>query len=176
MDVILYPGGAAGNLVCAMIDDRGYKFDGKHYEPLDNRIKLRNRKYMEEMTNEDRDRYMKIMEVMYRSIPSHMYHYHIQNSHPYILVAPMNDEEMHWVIDRFKKIHPNDSTISMEEEYAYRKKFVDDAVKHTDKIISMADIWSGNLVNCLKRYVSTPLNEELYQIWLKSEINTKTRI
>jgi len=170
MEIILYPGGACGNLVCTMIDDTDCIFTGNHFEPSRDRVMFR-RKVTDTLTSVAKDEYLELMKAKYKSIPSHAYEYHIERNHSYILVAPLTDDEIDWTTRRFYKIHPVFASTPIEQRYSYVKEFVESSVKHTDRIISISDVLSGNLVDILKRYVTTPLNEDLYFKWLKSEIN-----
>lgn len=173
MDIILYTPGTCGNMVTAVIDNNGYNFDGKHYECFNERKKLRNTFYQRTMTDEDRDNYIIEIAKKYKSLASHQYNYHIDRGHQYILVIPSTDEEIQWSIHRFNNIHPH---IAMNVTNApnYYNNFINEAKQHTNKIITLTDIWSGNLLNRLKEYISTPLDEEVYYQWLAKEINTKT--
>ena len=51
MDIILYTPGTCGNMVTAVIDNTGYKFDGRHYESIYEKLKLTSRKYQQMMTD-----------------------------------------------------------------------------------------------------------------------------
>lgn len=173
MDIILYTLGTCGNMVTAVIDNTGYRFDGRHYESFAERIKLRNRFYQNTMTDNDRDNYIIEMSKKYKSLASHQYQYHIDRGHSYILVMPSTEEEIQWSINRFKTIHPN-SPMDVKTAHNYYNEFITKSKQHTNKIITLTDIWSGNLLERLKEYVSTPLNEEVYHQWLAKELNTYT--
>ena len=86
---------------------------------------------------------------------------------------PSTEEEIQWSINRFKTIHPN-SPMDIKIAHNYYNEFITKSKHHTNKIITLTDIWSGNLLERLKEYVSTPLNEEVYHQWLAKELNTKT--
>jgi hypothetical protein len=170
MDIVLYVPGAAGNLVCAVIDDTGCKFDGVHVEPSRDRVQFR-RKAADLLSDNEKDAYLNEMSTLYKSLPSHAYKYHVEKNHPYIFVAPLNEEEIVWTTERFFKIHPSFRVTPAPQHYLYVRDFVNTALPHTDKVISVSDILSGNLIDILKKYVSTPLNEDLYFKWLESETN-----
>ena len=55
MNIIVYPPGAGGNLVSAVIDNKLYYYTGVHFETY--RKKLRMKSYIDSMTDEDRDNY-----------------------------------------------------------------------------------------------------------------------
>ena len=170
MDIIVYPPGAGGNLVSAVIDNNLYYYTGVHFETY--RKKLRMKSYIESMTDEDRDNYILEMRSKYLSLPSHIIEYHINRKHDFILIAPVTDIEISWCIDRFSKIHTTVKDLVENSQEAYRD-FVKNGKQHTNKIITVEEIYSGKLLDRLKQYVTTPLNEQLYHTWLESEINKK---
>jgi hypothetical protein len=170
MDIIVYPPGAGGNLVSAVIDNRYYYYDGIHFHTF--RKKLRTLDDTETMTDEERDSYILEMSSKYLSVPSHIIDYHINRKHDFILIAPVTDVEINWCINRFIKIHPILKNLVENSEDGY-KVFVENGKQHTDKIITVEEIYSGKLIDRLKEYVTTPLNEQLYHTWLESEINKK---
>jgi len=112
------------------------------------------------------------MSLKYLSLPSHIIEYHINRKHDFILIAPVTDIEISWCIDRFSKIHTEIKDLVENSEDGY-KAFVENGKQHTNKIITVEEIYSGKLLDRLKQYVTTPLNEQLYHTWLESEINKK---
>ena len=89
MEIIVYPPGAGGNLVSAVIDNKFYYYNGVHFET--HRKKLRMKSYIESMTDIDRDDYLVEMSSKYLSLPSHLIEYHINRKHDFILIAPVSD-------------------------------------------------------------------------------------
>jgi hypothetical protein len=170
MKIIVYPPGAGGNLVSAVVDNKLYYYTGVHFETY--RKKLRMKTYIDSMSDIDRDNYMIEMSSKYLSVPSHVIEYHINRKHDFILIAPVTDIEIKWCIDRFAKIHPTLKDLVQNSEDGF-KAFVENGKQHTDKVITVEEIYSGKLLERLKEYVTTPLNEELYYTWLESEINKK---
>jgi len=168
MEIILYPPGAGGNLVSAVIDNRYSYYDGVHFHTF--RKKLRTLDDTQIMSDEDRDAYLKQMGEQYLSIPSHSIDYHIKRKHDFILIAPVTDIEIKWCIERFSKIHPALKHLAENTEQAY-KDFVINGKQHTNKIITVDEIYSGKLIERIKEYVTTPLKEHLYYTWLESDIN-----
>lgn len=168
MNIIVYPPGAGGNLVSAVIDNRYYYYDGVHFHTF--RKKLRTLEDTEKMTDDDRDTYLSTISEKYLSIPSHSIDYHINRKHDFILIAPDTDIEINWCIERFTKIHANLKHL-VEDSLDGYKVFVEKGKQHTNKIITVEEIYSGKLLDRLKEYVTTPINEQLYHIWLESEIN-----
>ena len=170
MNIIVYPPGAGGNLVSAVIDNKFYYYNGVHFET--HRKKLRMKSYIESMTDIDRDDYLVEISSKYLSLPSHLIDYHINRKHDFILIAPVTDTEINWCINRFAKIHTTIKDLVENTEDAY-KAFVENGKQHTKKIITVEEIYSGKLLERLREYVTTPLNEQLYHTWLESEINKK---
>jgi hypothetical protein len=170
MNIIVYPPGAGGNLVSALIDDRCYYYDGTHFQTF--RKKLKTITDIEKMSDNERDSYLLQIREIYLSIPSHSIDYHINRKHDFILIAPVTDIEIRWCIERFSKIYPSIKHLVENTEQAYRD-FVTNGKQHTNKIITVDDIYSGKLIERLKEYVTTTLNEQLYYTWLESDINKK---
>jgi hypothetical protein len=170
MEIIVYPPGAGGNLVSAVIDNKLYYYNGVHFETY--RKKLRMKSYIESMSDIDRDDYLVEMSSKYLSLPSHLIEYHINRKHDFILIAPVTDAEINWCINRFAQIHTKIKHLVENSENGY-KVFVENGKHHTNKIITVEEIYSGKLLKRLREYVTTPLNEELYYTWLESDINKK---
>jgi len=169
MNIIVYPPGSGGNLVSAVIDNTNYRYTGVHFET--NRNRLRTRSYMELMSDQDRDNYISKLSLIALSLPSHTLEYHIDRKHDFILIAPITDIEINWCIERFSKIHTENAHLVTNIE-GYRD-FVQKGLAHTTKVISVEDIYSGRLLERLKEYITTPLNEQLYCTWLESDTNKK---
>ena len=179
MHIILFPGGAAGSMVSAVIDPTGFKHPNNgHYFDGVPKIKkgLIDGYRANRMSYEMKDQYILLMKSLYLSLGSHDTTYHINRKHDYILLAPIDDVEIYWTLRRyystlrvgaFAYIEDPDFSIG----YKNIKYMVNEASKHTDKIISVKDIYSGKLIDRLKNYVQTPLAEEIYYSWLDIDMN-----
>lgn len=161
MEIILYAGGAAGDLVSAMIDDRGYHFVNSHLVNFDlNRTFLRNKKCLDTMTHMERDK--KLKESTFLSIPSHLFGFHIEYKHDFILIDSAELKVANYAIERFNKIYPS-RNIGIQTHL----DICNLSRPYTNKIINFKDILEGKLIEKLKKIVTTPLNENLYYRWLE---------
>ena len=172
MNIIVYPPGSGGNLVSAVIDSKNCYYRNGHFETY--RRRLRVKSDMESMSDEDKDNYITKMGNLFLSVPSHVIDYHIKRNHDFILIAPVTDIEINWCINRFSKIHPDVKQLVQGTESSF-KEFVTNGKKHTDKVITVEEIYTGKLIERLKEYVSTPLDTHLYDTWLEADINQKPK-
>jgi len=176
MTLIVYVGGACGNLVAAMIDDSQYildKYDLKHiqHSPL-----TKWKEGLPEWWNisDDETRY-KIMDQAYNtdslqfpSIASHYVFYHASRKHDYIGIDIT--DSLDWCIARQIKAFPGIlkfRTVGHREKLTHRNSVV---ISNTKKIIRVSDIINGQLLDKLSQFVNGPFNEKLYEKWLKANV------
>jgi len=162
MELILYAGGAAGDLVAATIDPTDYKLEGHYLQAITvERIKLRN-KIHKTMTDEDRDEY--IAKSPYHSLASHRYEYHIDRKHNFILVDSSDPEYAKWATDRFNQIW--DGIVPWKMVYQHHPESFQLAKPYTDRIITLKDILEGRMIDRLETMTDKKLHVELYKKWL----------
>lgn len=168
MHIILYQGGGCGNMVSAVIDATGSLFMSTGHVIFDsNRRTLQQTFYEDHIEDIDRD---KILETSTcKSIHSHSFDYHIRRKHDFIFIDCDDPKYIQWVCDRFNKIHEvlHKNTPELNLTPSYIKSISAKVLPHTTKVIPIADILEGRLLDTLSKYVDTPLNSEIYYKWLE---------
>jgi hypothetical protein len=172
MDIICYTGGMCGDIVNSVIDPSHSVLAGPRIYTNINRSKLKSNLFI--TTETEQLEYIKKMESIYLSIPSHKIDLHIKHKHPYITIFTENYDLALWCATRFKNLHPSDvwSKLGQSSVESYANTIIESckhAASHTDKIITLEDILSGNLLSSLSKHVHTPLNEKLYEKWLSRQ-------
>lgn len=171
MEIILFTGGAAGDLVTATIDPRGYIFNENHILPLIDpitkiyeRIKLRNAKALSLMTDEDRDEYIK--NSPWNALASHAYEYHVKKKHNFILIDSSDIVYSKWAANRYNSIWPNKTPNGLPMNYNYHITNFNLAKDFTKRIITLKDIVEGNLISRLETLTGNKFSDILYKKWL----------
>lgn len=173
MIIICYMGGTAGDLVTATIDGTDTRLDDRKVIIDSKRSKLKKPHLF--ATSSETVEYIKSMTENYSSLPSHCLDFHIEQRQDFIGIVVNNIETAMWAAKRFKELHlphvweevMSYSNISKVEEYASMMlNFSETIKKYTNKIISLEDILSGNLLTELDRLNIQITNPSLYEDWL----------
>jgi hypothetical protein len=175
MDIICYIGGTCGDLVTSVIDSTDSKLDGSKIYTMLSRSKLKSSLFLN--SEIEQLNYIKEMESKYLSIPSHKIDLHIKYKHPYITIFTENYDLALWCANRYKNLNKPDvwenmTKINNDTIESYAQTIIQTcnySVSHTDRVITLEDILSGNLLSRLSQYVNTPLNEKLYEEWLSRQ-------
>ena len=172
MDIICYAGGMCGDIVTSVIDSSHSVLIGPRIYTNMHRSKLKSNLFI--VSEADQLDYIKEMEAKYLSIPSHNTALHVKHKHPYITIFTENYDLAFWCATRFKKLHPADvwERLGADSVESYANNIIESckySAAHTDKIIMLEDILSGNLLSALSKYVTTPLNKKLYDRWLNNQ-------
>jgi len=174
MDIICYAGGMCGDLVTSVIDSTDSMLSNARIYTIMDRSKLKSNLFLH--TEEDQLKYIKEMETRYLSIPSHSIDLHVKYKHSFITVYTENYDLALWCATRFKNLHTHDVWSTLTNGDGSVESYATTIIQsckysqaHTDKIIMLEDILSGNLLSTLSKYVKTPLNEKLYQEWLSRQ-------
>ena len=174
LTLIVYTGGAAGMLVSALIDDTDIEFDKWHFEyrekiPVRSHWKHGLAEWQNGYNFDAMDEYYDMVIASRSSLASHFSRYHINRKHDFIMIDSSSPFAAEWCAERFAK----NTSISKSHGVFDKNTNIrinDVCKKHTDKIIVMEDILDGKLIDILKQWVHTPLNDELYQAWLKANV------
>jgi hypothetical protein len=139
-----------------------------------NRSKLKSGLFLK--TEAEQLNYIKEMESKYLSIPSHKIDLHVKYQHSFITIVTESYDLALWCATRFKNLNTLTVWKNMYSIDATPDRHADVIIQsckylssHTDKIIMLEDILSGNLLSNLSKYVKTPLNEKLYDEWLSNQ-------
>ncbi len=163
MYFVVYPPGSCGNMVSAVIDSTGLISGYRHVTFESDKLKLLQQQYRDAMTDSDRDEYVQYISEKYLSVPSHSFEYHVKRKHDFIFLLPNNIETIEWTIQRIQDILPDTN------EYltlSFVTNIINFCKPHANKIIYVEDILEGKLIEKLKEFIQTPLNEEFYFAWL----------
>lgn len=173
IDIVAYTGGSCGEMVTAVIDPTGYHFNGRYLELLKyDRSKLKNREWDFSLSNIDRDNAINELALKYRSLPSHKLDYHAFRKHDVIFIDATQPGMEEWVFNRINDIHSgkHKQWLNLEKDKeSYINNFYPSQqflLPIAKRIIKLRDILEGKLIDVLKTYVATPLNEALYYTWL----------
>jgi hypothetical protein len=177
MILILYTGGAAGNLVAAIIDSSQFVFNKWHFEFIDN-SPLAKWKFgcPTWQTTADKCQDLDIMDLdfnsvskNYKSLASHQHNFHITRKHEFILIDSSSLQSAQWCVDRFRK-NTNLPSSHAVFELERKIKISKNLALHTNKIIKLEDIINGKLIEIMKQWTDLPLNDELYKMWLDANV------
>jgi len=175
MNIVSFMGGCCGDLITAMIDPTGVILENDYIVIQDERDKLKCPILFK--TDQEKDIYINNMKNKYLSLPSHQMEYHIEKKHKIISIITFDFKIALWAAGRFSKLnqhkdwYKNDIGFNSTEEYAKNiikySEFVNTQVKN---LISLEDIIDGKAVESLSKCVDTPIDKNIYELWLPRQI------
>lgn len=178
LKIICYTGGTCGDLITALIDPVDAVLNselGTVTHTVD-RAKLKKPHLFN--NNLEKANYLLEAASHYRSIPSHDLDFHVEQQHDFMSITVNDPTIAVWAAERFKKCHRPHVWAEMQkvcgaksiEDYANILIHYSNMVqKHTNKLIQLEDIVSGQLINVLEKLISTELSDHsknFYQAWL----------
>jgi hypothetical protein len=111
-----------------------------------------------------------VEENTYRAISNHCSAYFLKyfNIHNLIFIDDSDPEINKWALNRAYSIFPH---VHRPTQYklGHRTNLHNTIKLYGKKVIHMNDIMNGNLINVLKKWIDTPLNEQLYTTWLQKQ-------
>ena len=190
MFVILYNPGAGGNMVASLIDNKDFIFlpitgtppllhIGATHKSL--RFELQTCKYSDSELS--KDELFSQLEKTYTAISDHDFSHYMDLTerslhnpeYTYIVIDDRKyfEQTRQRVVDidirtnLYAKYH-GDAMHNLQY-FEHMKEWIRtvQSFKMIDKIILFEDILNGNLLNVLKQWVDTPLNESIYHQWLE---------
>lgn len=164
-EIIVYAGGAAGDLVAAAIDPTDYVFHGTHFTAkVIERVMLRNR-YTSGMTYLELDSY--INNSKYKSLASHNPKYHIEQKHDFIFVDSGDTDYAKWAANRFTDLwYTKLDWMKSPMDYNYHIEMAIQTRPYTNKIITLQEILEGKMLSKLRAFTKYELYTDQYQVWL----------
>ena len=165
IEIVCYMGGVCGDLVMSVIDSRDSVITDAHVMMPASRYKLKKPHLFQ--SSVEKDQYLIDIAASYKSIPSHDTEYHVERGHSFITSVITDVETALWAAARFKNYHRPQVWDEMLEkcgansisDYADQlMRYSDRIQKHTTKVVNLNDIRSGNLLDKLQQFVSTPLD------------------
>ena len=169
IDIVCYTGGSCGDLITALIDNKGAHFRNKAV--MFEQDRLRFKKPHTFANDEEKDQYLDEMTNKYRSIPSHDMQYHIKREHNFIGITVQDLSVAKWAAKRFKELHRPHVWAEMTavcgvntvEDYAQTMiDFSNLVIQHTDRIITLESIQDGTV---LQNSILKNSSKNLYQNW-----------
>jgi len=165
MYIVLGPFGSPQDLVSAMIDNTGVDIytdgfyitmDQERKDILGGDLSDKSRDFLKELEEQASD-YNSICTVLQKRriepLNSHV--------HTYISVDCSSPKAQKWVVDRALNILPG---FDVSELTVRNESIVHNY--HADYVVTLEDIVEGRLVDKLKEFIDTPLDEKLYEAWL----------
>jgi hypothetical protein len=168
IDIVVYVPGSCGEMITAVIDDTGYSYNGLLCNLIEyERSKLKNPEWDKILTDEDRDNVIQELSLKYKSLTSHKFQYHVDRQHDVIFIDASEDNLIEWSNNRLYQLYGNALWINPDKQInlARAHKAHELMLSSAKRIIKLRDILEGRLIDVLKQYVSTPLNEDLYYRW-----------
>jgi hypothetical protein len=171
--IICYTGGTCGDLLAALIDPTGCKFNNQTVVHTPDRIKLKKPHLF--TSNNEKDQYLVDVSEHYKSTPSHDLNYHIDRKHSFIGITVQDKKIANWAAKRFKNLHrPH---VWEEMCKACGAQTIDDysqilidyswlVSQYTDTLIKLEDILNGNAIESLEKIGITNVSGNLYRNWL----------
>jgi hypothetical protein len=176
MKIICYTGGTCGDLLTAMIDPTD--IDTASGRIILTAPRSRLKKPQAFRCDLEKDQYLDQIGQEYASIPSHDLDYHIRAGHNFISITVTDFDLAVWAANRFKQIHKPHVWEEMQkfcgattiEEYAQRIIDYSNLVRyHTDSIVPLEKLVSGQAIDLLSRFVDTDINADIYKNWLEHQ-------
>jgi len=174
MFVVIYNPGAAGKMVSAVIDDIDH-FESDITPTVETVLgSLRHKLISGADTWPEYHNFPLLKKVIeentYRAISNHCSNYFIKYfDHDKLIFIDDSDSEINaWTLARAHEIFPHVHEITAKK-LSDRIKLHNNINLHGKKVIHMNDIMNGNLINVLKKWIDTPLNEHIYTAWLQKQ-------
>src|ERR1700741_742843 len=153
MIVVLYLGGACGDMVSAVIDSTNCNMLGTKMDTTKERQRFK--KFSLFANDKEADDVYHQLADQYLSIPSHYTDYHLSRNHDIIAITISNRDDAMWAATRIKEVHPlatweqmmRFTNVKTIEEYAQSMLYWSNDIRlKVAKTIDLSDIRSGNLI------------------------------
>lgn len=184
LKIVCSAAGTCGDLVTALIDSAGTRFNW----PLKTVVHLPERCRLEKPTqfanDTEKDHYVGTVSQKYFSISSHNIDYHVRRQHDFIGITVNDSKVALQAADRFRRCHRPHVWKEMQrqcgaksvEDYAQILiDFSNRIVMHTDKIVKLEDIHDGSVIPALENILGHNLEKNklnFYRNWLDLQRNT----
>jgi hypothetical protein len=173
IEIICYTGGTCGDLLAALIDSKDVKFHQTAILHAKERMRFKKPHLFIDYT--EKDEYINDISKTYLSIPSHDLEYHVDRQHRFIGITVKDFKIALWAANRFKNLHRQEVWESMckfcgaqsIEDYAQILIDYSNLVsQHTDRLVKLEDIKSGNAIDALTKIGILNCSQNLYRNWL----------
>ena len=168
MHVILYQPGAYGDLVTSIIDRTDFEIGTNRIIPNSNRMSYVG-KTNSNTTFNDIDLIYAEYSKKYLAISNHLFRYNIIRIVDFILIDTSADVDFEYCHHRAFDLVPDYHNKTLEENKKKLLPLLNNVKEKTNKIIKFSDILDGNLLTVLKQWISTPLNEDIYEYFMSDK-------
>lgn len=176
MFVVIYNPGAAGKMVTAVIDNTDY-FESDitpTIEPIIGSLRHKLISGADTWPAYHNFPLLKkvIEENIYCAISNHCSNYFLKHFDLDNLIFIDDSDPVinMWTLDRacaiFPEVHTHTPAVDKQTD---RSDLHQNIKLYGKKVIHMDDIMNGNLITVLKKWIDTPLNEQLYTTWLERQ-------
>ncbi len=177
LTLVVYMGGACGDLVCALIDPRGATLNvaakTMHLD-LDRQCLKRPHSFADDQA---RDLYLEHIVHSYRSVPSHDLDYHRRRGHRFVGITVDDADTALWAAQRFRAAHRPQVwqqvaaawNITGADQYA--QLLLDHSAlirQSTDRLLRLEDIRSGTVMPRIEHMIGRDLERDAvncYKNW-----------
>lgn len=171
--VVSFMSGSGGNMVAAVIDNRGYSFTGWDYVLQENDPRIKWRHGCVEWKLQERDGDIPVMDAAfaeirqtYHSLCSHIMWYHLRYRHNHVFIDCSSSFAANWCKARLiKHNYLMDDPTTEPDYFMHMSGLIAPIVR---KKVTLEDILDGKLITILRQWVHTPLNENVYTEWLNA--------
>jgi hypothetical protein len=174
MFVVIYNPGAAGKMVSAVIDNVDC-FESDITPTIEPIIGSPRHKLMSGADSWPEYHNFPLLkkvveENLYRSISNHCSNYFLRHFDldNLIFIDDSDSAINTWSLARAHEIFPHVHEIT-PKKLSDRTDLHNNIKLYGRKVIHMNDIMNGNLINVLKKWIDTPLNEHIYTAWLQKQ-------
>jgi hypothetical protein len=174
MFVVIYNPGAAGKMVSAVIDNTD-QFESDITPTIEPIIGSLRHKLISGADNWPEYHNFPLLkkvieEKQYRCISNHCSNYFLKyfDLDNLIFIDDSDPVINAWTLARAHGIFPMVHEIT-SKKLRDRADLHDNIKLYGRKVIHMNDIMNGNLINVLKKWIDTPLNEHIYTAWLQKQ-------
>lgn len=177
MNIVCYTGGACGDMISAILDPTGTRFNNTAMI-IDDVYRTRLKKPHLFQSDAEKDQYLIEIEKKYKSIPSHDLDYHVRKKHNFIGITVQDKTVALWAATRFKRLHgahvweEMNTVCGVDTVEGYAQIMIDfsDLIKqHTDRIVSLESILAGT---ALDNPILKLANKNVYRNWIDLQNGT----
>lgn len=179
LNIVCYTGGTCGDLVTAIIDNRGTELNYEKGTVTISPDRSRLKKPHQFDGVDSKDFYLQSIKKQYLSIPSHDLEYHLLKHHNFIGIAVTDFDAALWAANRFKELHRPLVWKEMQSKCGaatvedYARMLIDFSnllKKHSQLLITLESILLGNAIESMENLLQQQIpaqNRDFYQKWLK---------
>jgi hypothetical protein len=176
MHIILYQGGAHGDLVSSLIDSNDYIVGTDRIIALPDRqifanlsndpFRSNEAQSKREMEFAQIDSQIEILQSKYIAVASHLFYYFLNRNHKFILIDSSASGITERCVRRAERLSKSQHLYS---DTIIKKIRMDIKLvkQKTDMVINYNDIIEGRLLTTLKQWIDTPLNENIYNKFMR---------